>query len=162
MPYPAIGIMIEVPSAVYQMDVLAKRVDFFSVGSNDLTQYLLAVDRNNKQVAKLYSCLHPSVLNAIQQIVISAHKNNKPVSVCGEMAGIPASALALVGMGVDSLSMSSGSLLKVKRVIRSFTQDQAEKLVSEALSMENVLSIQLLFDSTLNKKGLGGLVRAGK
>ena len=162
IPYPAIGLMIEVPSAVYQMDAFAKRVDFFSVGSNDLTQYLLAVDRNNKQVANLYNCLHPSVLNSIQHIVTIAKKNNKPTSVCGEMAGDPASALALVGIGVDSLSMSVSSLLRVKLALRSFTLNQLEHLCSKALEMENVEDIHLLFNDALDHAGIGGLVRAGQ
>ena len=154
VPYPGIGVMVEVPSAVYQMDALAKRVDFFSIGSNDLTQYLLAVDRNNKQVADLYSCLHPSVLNAIQHVVTVAHKHNKTISVCGEMAGDPVSALALIGMGVDSLSMSAGSLLRVKLVLRSFTQKQAKKLLDEALLMENAIRIRLLFSDAIDQAGL--------
>lgn len=162
IPYPVIGLMIEVPSAVYQMDALAKRVDFFSVGSNDLTQYLLAVDRNNKQVAKLYNCLHPSVLNSIQHIVSVAHKYNKTVSVCGEMAGDPASALALVGMGIDSLSMSVGSLLRVKLAIRSFTHKQAEQLLLQSLNIEKVDEIRALFNHALDQAGLGRLIRAGR
>ena len=162
IPFPVIGLMIEVPSAVYQMDAFAKRVDFFSVGSNDLTQYLLAVDRNNKQVADLYNCLHPSVLASIKHIVNMAHKHNKPVSVCGEMAGDPASALALVGMGVNSLSMSVGSLLRVKLALRSFTQKEIKRLCSKALEMESVGDIRLLFDEALDHAGIGGLVRAGK
>ena len=162
IPYPVIGLMIEVPSAVYQMDAFAKRVDFFSVGSNDLTQYLLAVDRNNKQVADLYNCLHPSVLHSIQHVVSIAHKHNKPVSVCGEMAGDPASALVLVGMGVDSLSMSVGSLLRVKLAIRSFTQKQIVQMCSKALEMEKVEDIRLLFSNALDHAGIGGLLRAGK
>jgi len=162
VPYPLIGLMIEVPSAVFQMEALAKRVDFFSVGSNDLTQYLLAVDRNNKQVAGLYNSMHPSVLSSIKQVVDVAHKYSKPVSVCGEMAGDPVSALALVGMGIDSLSMSTGGLLKVKWTIRSFTQKRAQKLIHEALSMENVSDIRSLFEKALDQEGLGGLIRAGK
>jgi phosphotransferase system enzyme I (PtsP) len=162
IPYPVIGLMIEVPSAVYQMEAFARRVEFFSVGSNDLTQYLLAVDRNNKQVAELYNCLHPSVLHSIQHIVEVAKKHDKPVSVCGEMAGDPGSALMLVGMGVDSLSMSVGSLLRVKLAIRSFTQTQIEQLCSTALAMESAGEIRLLFNEALENAGLGGLVRAGK
>ncbi|MCW9014521.1 MAG: phosphoenolpyruvate--protein phosphotransferase [Gammaproteobacteria bacterium] len=161
VPYPAIGLMIEVPSAIYQMKALAKRVDFFSVGSNDLTQYLLAVDRNNKQVANLYNCLHPSVLSSIQHIVDVAHQYNKTVSVCGEMAGDPASALALVGMGIDSLSMSAGSLLRIKWVVRSFTQQQAKTLISQALEMEHTADIYSLFNNAIDQAGLGGLIRAG-
>ena len=162
VPYPVIGLMIEVPSAVYQMEAFARRVEFFSVGSNDLTQYLLAVDRNNKQVAELYNCLHPSVLHSIRHIVAVAKKHEKPVSVCGEMAGDPASALMLVGMGVDSLSMSVGSLLRVKLAIRSFTQAQIEQLCATALAMESAGDIRLLFNEALENAGLGGLVRAGK
>jgi len=160
IPYPVIGLMIEVPSAVYQMDAFAKRVDFFSVGSNDLTQYLLAVDRNNKQVADLYNCLHPSVLKSIQHIVTVAHRYKKPVSVCGEMAGDPASALALVGMGVDSLSMSVGSLLRVKSAIRSFTLERTEQLVSEILNLEHVSDIRKLLNDAMTEAGLSNLIRA--
>ena len=154
IPYPQIGLMIEVPSAVYLMEALAKRVDFFSIGSNDLTQYLLAVDRNNKQVAELYNCLHPAVLHSIQHIITVAHRYNKPVSVCGEMAGDPASALMLVGMGVDSLSMSVGSLLKVKLSIRSFAYKQLKQLVTQALEMETANEIQSLFRGAIAQAGL--------
>ncbi|MDH5393657.1 MAG: phosphoenolpyruvate--protein phosphotransferase [Gammaproteobacteria bacterium] len=162
LAYPQIGVMIEVPSAVYQMQALARRVDFFSIGSNDLTQYLLAVDRNNKQVAELYNSLHPSVLHAIQHIVSIAKEYNKPVSVCGEMAGDPASALILLGMGIDSLSMSVGSLLRVKRVVRSFTTGQAQALAKTAMKMEKASDIRLLLNTSLDDAGLGGLIRAGK
>lgn len=162
LSYPLIGVMIEVPSAVYQMEGLARRVDFISVGSNDLTQYLLAVDRNNKQVAGLYNSLHPSVLQAMYHIVKIAHKHKKPVSVCGEMAGDPASALLLVGMGVDSLSMSAGSLLRVKRVVRSFSLKQARSLLMKAIDMEKASDIRLLLNEALDKAELGGLVRVDK
>jgi phosphotransferase system enzyme I (PtsP) len=154
VPYPQIGLMIEVPSAVYQMEALAKRVDFFSVGSNDLTQYLLAVDRNNKRVAELYNCLHPAVFQAIRLIISTAHKYNKPVSVCGEMAGDPASALMLVGMGIDTLSMSVGSLLKVKYAIRSFTYKQLTDLVRQASEMEAADGIRSLFRDSIDQAGL--------
>lgn len=160
VPYPIIGLMIEVPSAIYQMDALAKRVDFFSIGSNDLTQYLLAVDRNNKQVAGLYNCLHPSVLNSINYIITVAHKHAKPVSVCGEMAGDPASALLLVGMGIDSLSMSAASLLKVKWAIRSFSRTKTEEMAASALSMESATAIRALINGELNLAKLGNLTRA--
>jgi len=161
IPFPVIGIMIEVPSAIYQIKAFSKRVDFFSIGSNDLTQYLLAVDRNNKQVANLYNNMHPSVLASIKYIIDSAHKYNKPVSVCGEMAGNPVSALALVGMRVDSLSMSASSLLRVKWAIRSFSKSRVEQLVNEALNMEDCLAINSLFKDALIDAGLSGLVQAG-
>jgi phosphotransferase system enzyme I (PtsP) len=158
---PAIGIMIEVPSAVYQIDAMAKRVDFFSIGTNDLTQYLLAVDRNNSRVAGLYQCLHPAVLRAIQQVVIQAHRHAKPVSVCGEMAGDPAAALALLGLKVNSLSMSVSNLPRVKWVIRSFSQAEAVDLLEQALELEEPRAIRAMYNNVLEQGGLGGLVRAG-
>src|SRR5690606_13425405 len=102
---PPVGVMIELPAAVYQTQALSRLVDFISVGSNDLTQYLLAVDRNNPRVASLYSSFHPAVLQALQHVVNAAHRENKPVSICGEMAGDPGAALLLMAMGFDILSM---------------------------------------------------------
>lgn len=159
---PEVGVMIEVPSAVYQVDSLARRVDFFSVGTNDLTQYLLAVDRNNARVAPLYNALHPAVIGALGHIVEGAARHGKPVSVCGEMAGDPAAALLLLGLGVDSLSMSAASLPRVKWVIRSFKQPEARQLLAQILEMEDPVSIRSLLNHALEAAGLGGLVRAGK
>jgi phosphotransferase system enzyme I (PtsP) len=160
--YPQIGVMIEVPSAVYQVQAMARRVDFFSIGSNDLTQYLLAVDRNNSQVAELYDALHPAVLRAIGQVIEDAHRSQRPVSVCGEMAGDPAAALLLLGMGIDSLSMSAASLLRVKWVVRSFSQGQARALLDEALQLEDGKAVRDLVHRSLERTGLGGLIRAGR
>lgn len=157
---PLVGAMIEVPSAVYLAAALAGRVDFLSVGTNDLTQYLLAVDRNNAQVATAYDHLHPAVLNAVRQVVDGAHHQGKPVSVCGEMAGDPASSLLLLGMGVDALSMNVTSLSRVKWVIRSFTQHRARTLLDEALGMENGFAIHRLLNGALEEAGFGVLVRA--
>ena len=159
---PPVGVMIEVPSAVYQIDALAQRVAFFSVGTNDLTQYLLAVDRNNARVAELYQTLHPAVLRALAQIVEGAHRNGKPVGVCGELAGDPAAALCLLGLGVDSLSMSVGSLPRVKWVLRTITQARARELTQQVLQMEKESAIRALLNNALEEAGLGGLVRAGK
>jgi phosphotransferase system enzyme I (PtsP) len=158
---PPIGVMIEVPSAVYQVPAMARRVDYFSIGTNDLTQYLLAVDRNNSRVAGLYQSLHPAVLGAIKQVVDAAHQLGKPVSVCGEMAGDPAAALALLGLGVDSLSMSVSSLPRVKWVIRSFTRAEAQDLLRQVWTMEDPRAIRALYNSVLVQGGLGGLVRPG-
>ncbi len=162
LAYPKIGVMIEVPSAVYQVTEMAKRVDFFSIGTNDLTQYLLAVDRNNAQVAELFDALHPAVLRAIRQVVESAHAADRPVSVCGEMAGDPAAALLLLGMGVDSLSMSSASLLRVKWAVRSFRMTEVRALLEEAWVFEEAGAVRALLHRTLEDAGLGGLVRAGR
>lgn len=159
---PKLGVMIEVPSAVYQAHRLAERVDFLSIGSNDLTQYLLAVDRNNARVAELYDELHPAVLAAIEHTVQAAAGHGKPVSVCGAMAGDPAAAILLLGMGVDGLSMSVSSLLKLKWVIRSFTREHALDLLEQSKEMDDPREIRRMLNRALEEAGLGGLVRAGK
>lgn len=160
--WPKIGVMIEVPSAVYQADLLARRVDFLSVGSNDLTQYLLAVDRNNSRVADLYDSLHPAVIRALLQVVELAHRVHKPVSICGEMASDPASVVLLLAMGFDSLSMNAGNLLKVKWVIRHFTKELAMKLLQEVLLMDNAPMIRFRLEQALDDVGLGNLIRASR
>ncbi|MCU7934822.1 MAG: phosphoenolpyruvate--protein phosphotransferase [Candidatus Thiodiazotropha sp. (ex Dulcina madagascariensis)] len=159
---PKIGVMIEVPAAVYQVDVLSRRIDFLSVGTNDLTQYLLAVDRNNSHVADIYDDLHPAVLRALIQIVNGAKGFQREVSVCGEMAGNPAAAVLLLGMGVDSLSMNGGSLLRVKWVIRSVSRGRARALLQAALRCERVSEVKALLGNALEDMGLGGLMRAGR
>ncbi len=159
---PKIGAMIEVPSAVYQAEDFAVECDFLSVGSNDLTQYLLAVDRNNSRVANIYDSLHPAVLQALIQVVSSAHAQGKQASVCGEMAGDPASAILLLAMGYNTLSMNATSLASVKWVIRSFTLKQAQDLLAKALLLKDPNAIRDLLNHALEEAGLGGLVRAGK
>ena len=158
---PEVGVMIEVPSAVYQAGNLARRVDFLSIGTNDLTQYLLAVDRNNARVASLYDSLHPAVIRAILQVVESARTHGKPVSVCGEMAGDPVAALLLLSMGIDSLSMSVSSLPRVKWVIRNITREWARHILSEVLLIEDAAGIRKYLNETFEEVGMGGLVRAG-
>jgi phosphotransferase system enzyme I (PtsP) len=159
---PKLGVMIEVPSAVYQVREIARRVDFISVGTNDLTQYLLAVDRNNTRVAGLYDSLHPAVLRALIQVIEGAHKEHKPACICGEMAGDPAAALLLIGMGYDCLSMSVANLSRIKWVIRNFTLARAQRLLEEALGLEDAKMIRKSMNNVLEEAGLGGLVRAGR
>jgi phosphotransferase system enzyme I (PtsP) len=159
---PRVGVMVEVPAAVYQVEALARRVDFLSVGTNDLTQYLLAVDRNNAKVANLYDDLHPAVLRALVQVVTGAHNNNKEVAVCGEMAGNPLAAVLLVGMGMNSLSMSAGSLLSIKRLIRSFSLGRARQLLRACLRCEDAAAVRQLMEAELEEVGLSGLLRPGK
>jgi phosphotransferase system enzyme I (PtsP) len=159
---PSIGVMVEVPSMVYQTEELARRVDFLSVGTNDLTQYLLAVDRNNPNVADLYDDMHPAVLRALTRIVEGARCYDREVGVCGEMAGDPAAAVLLIGMGVHSLSMSASSLLRVKWAVRSFSSQRARELVQVALGCEDGRAVRRLMSAALEKAGLGGLVRPGK
>jgi len=155
---PSIGVMVEVPSAVYLAEELARRVEFLSIGTNDLTQYILAVDRNNPHVADLYDDMHPAVLRAVQQVVDGAKLYNRSVSVCGELAGNPLAAVLLTGMGVESLSMSAGSLLKVKWVLRSFSKSRARQLVQVALRMEDSRQVRRFMEGVLAEMGLGGLV----
>jgi phosphotransferase system enzyme I (PtsP) len=159
---PQVGVMIEVPSAVYQVKSLAQRVDFLSVGSNDLTQYLLAVDRNNYRVANLYDSLHPAVLKALKEIVTVGHEEGSYVSICGEMAGDPSAVLLLLGMGYDALSMSASRILRTKWVIRKFKYQDAQALVDEVLSMDSAVTIRNHMESVLKQAGLGGLTRAGR
>lgn len=159
---PQIGVMIEVPSAVYQARVLAKRVDFLSVGSNDLTQYILAVDRNNPRVANLYDALHPAVLRALIQIVENGHHEGKHVSICGEMAGDPSAVILLLAMGFDSLSMNASSVGRVKWIIRHFTKKKSAKLLHEVLNMESAVMIRCHLELALERAGLGNLIRAGR
>lgn len=151
---PQIGVMIEVPSAVYQARELARMADFLSVGSNDLTQYLLAVDRNNARVAALYDYLHPAVLMALQDVVSAAHAEGKPVSICGEMAGDPVAAVLLLAMGFDSLSMNSTHLPKVKWLLRKMTLEHAQALLAEVSSMDNPQVIHSTLNLALGNLGL--------
>ena len=157
---PRLGAMIEVPSAVYLIGALSKRVDFFSIGTNDLTQYLLAVDRTDSQLQGFCDDLHPAVIHVIHDIVQRAHHQNKPVGVCGEMAGNPASALLLLGLGVDSLSMNSSSLPRVKWTIRRFTRQQARELSNKALKFENETDTHQLLNNALKEVGLNALAVA--
>ena len=150
--------MIEGPAAAYQLPALAKRVDFFSVGTNDLTQYLLAVDRNNTQVAPLFDSLHPAVLATLQWITQTAQRCQRPLSVCGELGGDPLGAVLLLGMGVRQLSMASGSLLRVKAIIRHFPQGTAAALLTQALACESGAEVRLLVQHALEEAELGHLL----
>ena len=134
-------------------------MDFISVGSNDLTQYLLAVDRNNRRVAKLYQAFHPAVLRALQDIVVAADEVGTPVTICGEMAGDPRSALLLMAMGYDTLSMSASSLLRVKWVLRKISLESAKRLLSEIWDMDNAAVILSHLEFFLEKEGLGNFIR---
>ncbi len=136
-----VGSMIEVPSAALCADILAKKVDFFSIGTNDLIQYTIAVDRGNEKIAYLYQPFHPGVLRSIQMIVEKAHQNNIPVSLCGEMASDPLCSVLLAGMGMDELSMGSQSLLQVRKLLRSVSYEEAQGLAQQVLKMDSYLAI---------------------
>lgn len=160
--FPPVGVMIELPAAVYQTRALARRVDFISVGSNDLTQYLLAVDRNNARVANLYSAFHPAVLSALQQVVTLAQAEGKPVSICGEMAGDPGAAILLMAMGFDVLSMNAANLLKVKSVLRSISLAVAQDLLQQVMTMDDAQMIRSAVDLALYNAGVDRLLRSSR
>ncbi len=136
------GIMIEVPSAVLLADVLAKEVDFFSIGTNDLIQYSLAIDRGNEYVAHLYEPLHPGVLRMIYRIIEAAHEAGIEAAVCGEMAGEPMYLPILIGMGLDELSMNALDIPKIKRMIRMSNQNQCGALVRDILECSTAQKIR--------------------
>ncbi|MDP1775718.1 MAG: putative PEP-binding protein, partial [Moraxellaceae bacterium] len=148
------------PAAVIQIADLAKRVDFVSIGSNDLTQYLLAVDRNNSRVADLYSPYHPAVLRAVRYVVNEAHRVGKPVSICGEMAGDPGTAILLMAMGFDTLSMSASNLLKVRKTICHTPMALAKDLLEQLLELDRPQDIRDEVEKVLSALGLHNLTRA--
>jgi phosphotransferase system, enzyme I, PtsP len=159
---PALGIMIEVPAAAVQISDMASLVDFMSIGTNDLTQYLLAVDRNNAHVASLYDYLHPAVLKVIQTAVQDAHKAGIQINVCGEMAGDPATVIPLLGMGLNSFSMAGASIPGIKWVVRSIELKKTVDILQTILAMSEVGEIKKYLNCVLDEVGLGGLIRAGK
>ncbi|MDM7861677.1 phosphoenolpyruvate--protein phosphotransferase [Alteromonas sp. ASW11-36] len=158
---PRVGVMLEVPAVIYQIAHLAKKVDFFSVGTNDLTQYLLAVDRNNARVADLYSSYHPAVLNALSSIAQQCHLANTPVTVCGELAGEPGGAILLMAMGYRKLSMNAHNIRKINWVIRHANIAELNFLLPDALACQHPSEVVCLVNDYLNSKDLGGLTRAG-
>ncbi len=142
-----VGAMIEIPSAALTSDILAREVDFFSIGTNDLIQYSLAVDRANEKIAYLYQPTHPAILRLIQMVVENAHAAKKWVGSCGEMAGDPAIALLMVGLGIDELSASPVSLPKIKKVIRSIKFTDAKKIAEKALQLSTAEEIRKYLDA---------------
>lgn len=159
---PKIGVMIEVPALLYQLEAVAKKVDFFSVGTNDLTQYMLAVDRNNSRVAGLYDSFHPAMLHALRFIVNRCKELNRPVSICGEMAGDPGGALILVAMGYRSLSMSTHNLDKTRWILRHLDSEIMQTLLHKVMQCTHPDQVRRIVRLKLEALGLGGFVRAGK
>jgi phosphotransferase system enzyme I (PtsI) len=136
-----VGCMIEVPSAALTSDILARRADFFSIGTNDLIQYTIAVDRGNEKITSMYEPFHPAVLRLIKIVVDNAHEAGIPVGMCGEMAGDPMAAVILMGLGLDELSMSSFSIPEIKRIIRSTTILEAEEFLGTLMDMKSFKDI---------------------
>ena len=132
-----VGTMIEIPSAAATADILAEQCDFFSVGTNDMIQYLLAVDRVNDRIAHLYEPTHPAVLRTLHHVIKEAHQRDLPVSICGEMGGDPILVPLLLGLGIDALSMSPPQIPEVRYLIRLMTMSDAQQLAEEALKMSS-------------------------
>lgn len=132
-----VGTMIEVPSAALISDHLAKKVDFFSIGTNDLIQYTIAVDRGNEKIAYLYQPFHPGVLRLIKFVIDNAHAANIPIGMCGEMAGDPFSTVLLAGLGLDEFSMSPSALLEVRKILREISHEEAKEFASHCLTYDS-------------------------
>jgi len=159
---PELGVMIEVPAVLYQLESLAQRVDFFTVGTNDLTQYLLAVDRNNPRVARIYEAYHPALLQVLQEIVRTCNRLGKPVGVCGELAGDPGGALLLLAMGYRNLSMSGHNLDKIRWIIRQVEAPMLQVLLAQVMRAKHADQVRKIVNMKLESLGLGGFIRAGK
>lgn len=149
-----VGVMIEVPSAAIITDLIAKEVDFLSIGTNDLIQYTMAVDRVNSDVAHLYSPMHPAILRLLKNIIDSAHSAGIDVGMCGEMAGDPAYTIVLLGLGLDEFSMSSAQIPKVKKIIRSVSKSDAKDLVEQLLKCSSMQEIDITMKKFKHKQNL--------
>ncbi len=150
-PHVKIGMMIEVPSAVMIADELAKESDFFSIGTNDLIQYTLAIDRGNENVAYLYRPLHPAILRMLKKVIESAHREQIEISVCGEMAGEPVFILILLGFGLNELSMNALSIPKAKRIIRSVEYKTARALLEKTMLLPTATEMSNFIKKELPK-----------
>ena len=146
------GIMIEVPSAALMADQLAREVDFFSIGTNDLIQYTLAVDRNNEKIAHLYDPLHPAVLRLIQRVISAAHEKGLWVGLCGELAGDPLCVWLLLGLGLDEFSVSPVALPETKRLIRSVSSRDAQQMARKVLSLKTTAEVSRFLVKQLSER----------
>jgi phosphotransferase system enzyme I (PtsI) len=147
-----LGILVEVPSAVAIADLLAKEVDFFSIGTNDLIQYALAIDRVNEHVNYLYDTLHPAILRLIRHVVISGQARGIPVSMCGEMAGDPVNIPILLGLGIEELSMHALAIPMIKKLIRAISMDECRELTSLAFEMNDAREIHVLLERWIRER----------
>jgi phosphotransferase system enzyme I (PtsI) len=147
-----LGIMIEIPSAALEADSLAQHCDFFSIGTNDLIQYTLAVDRTNERIAHLYQSFHPSILKLIKKTVEDGHKNNIWVGMCGEMATDPKATSFLVGLGIDELSTSPLAIPQIKKIIRSIEFEEARNLAEQAMKLNDSKDIEKFLDEDYQRK----------
>jgi phosphoenolpyruvate-protein phosphotransferase len=156
---PRVGVMVEVPAAISQLSFWSNRIDFISIGSNDLSQYLLALDRNNSRVASRYDHMHPAVIHELYRVVKIAREYNLPLSLCGEMATDPLAVILLVGMGITTLSMSATKLPRIKYLIRALHWRNAHNILQQCLQLDNVQDIRALLHTTLMQMHLHELVK---
>lgn len=159
-PLP-VGMMLEVPAMVFMLPQLASHIDFISVGSNDLTQYLLAVDRNNTRVAAMYDSLHPAVLRVLAMIARDAQRAAIDLRICGEMAGDPMSVAILMGLGYRHLSMNAHAVAKIKYLLHHIDIDQAQALASRSLAAQTAAEVRHQVMTFMAQCGIGSLVRGG-
>lgn len=155
---PRFGVMVEVPSIIYLLDEVMPEVDFLSIGSNDLIQYLLAVDRSNQRVNRFYDPFHPAVVRCLRYLKQTADRYHKTISVCGELAGSPLGALLLLSLGYDHLSMNYSDLAQVKYVLRRVSASELEGLRDKALSLSDPGEIRRLFVQCAQKFGLSRVI----
>ena len=146
-----VGMMVEVPSAVMMMDQFVEEADFFSIGTNDLIQYCLAVDRSNKDVASLYTAADPAVIRMIDMAIIAAKKANKPISMCGQMCGDPMYTMLLLGLGLRTLSVTPGAIPEIKRVCRSVTIEKCEEVAARVRTLESARDIKTYLREELSR-----------
>ena len=149
-----VGIMIEVPAAAVISPILAKYVDFFSIGTNDLCQYTLAVDRMNESIGSLYQPLHPGVLRLIKHVIDASHEQGKFTGMCGELASDPVATMILLGLGLDEFSMTASSIPLIKNILRSVSKVECEEVANKALTMDTAEEITAYAKSVLIEKGL--------
>ena len=147
-----VGLMIEVPSAIFVADELAKRVDFFSIGTNDLVQYLMAVDRNNELIADMYQEFHPAVLRAIKSVIDTGHANGIWVGMCGELAGNPLATVMLLGFGLDEFSMVPSVIPEVKKIIRSTAHEAAQRVAADVLRLPVATDIRSYLEAFMREQ----------
>jgi phosphotransferase system enzyme I (PtsP) len=156
---PDLGVMLEVPAAALQVGAFAQRVDFVSVGTNDLIQYVLAVDRNNSRVAHLYEPFHPAVIQLLHSIARASAQAGVAVSVCGEMAGEPVLAILLVAMGYRQLSMSVSNVMRVKWALKQVSLPQAETLLAQVMALDTPDRIRTHLLDALSEAGMADFMR---
>lgn len=159
---PDIGILVEVPAMIYLLPLIVSKIDFVSVGTNDLTQYLLAVDRNNARVADVYETTHPAVIMALKEIRETCKQLDLPVCICGELAGDPIGAVLMVGLGYTSLSMNTSNVAKVKYILRKSNSRELKRLATKALIQPYGQNIYTMMQRFFEHKGIAGFIRAGK